>query len=259
MEVITTHTETDFDGLASMVAAQNLYPGSVLVIPRSCQPSVRSFLSTHSLPHTPEGALQFNEISRLVLVDTQDPARIGSLKKLLENQKVSVHIFDHHPTDSPKIQADFCLVNPVGATITLLVEYLQERGTKITPFHATLYSIGLYEETGSLLYPDTTHRDMQVAAFLLQHGADLNVVANYIRREMTVPQIELLNAMIQASHALYLGRCRVLLIILSWPTYIPNLAGLVEQLSKLERVDAVLAAVAMEGKVTHHWNHYACT
>ncbi len=31
MEIITTHTNTDMDALASMVAAKKIYPGAVMV------------------------------------------------------------------------------------------------------------------------------------------------------------------------------------------------------------------------------------
>jgi tRNA nucleotidyltransferase (CCA-adding enzyme) len=31
MDLITTHINADFDGLASMIAARKLYPGAVLV------------------------------------------------------------------------------------------------------------------------------------------------------------------------------------------------------------------------------------
>ncbi len=35
MEVISSHTNADFDALASMVAAKKLYPGAKLVFPGS--------------------------------------------------------------------------------------------------------------------------------------------------------------------------------------------------------------------------------
>ena len=41
MDLITTHLNADFDGLASMVAARKLYPGAVLVLPGGAQESVR--------------------------------------------------------------------------------------------------------------------------------------------------------------------------------------------------------------------------
>jgi len=41
--VITTHINADFDAVASMLAAQKLYPGSVVVFPGSHEKSLRNF------------------------------------------------------------------------------------------------------------------------------------------------------------------------------------------------------------------------
>lgn len=47
MQVVTTHKNTDFDGLASTIAALILYPGAVSVLPRQVNPNVKAFLSIH--------------------------------------------------------------------------------------------------------------------------------------------------------------------------------------------------------------------
>ena len=252
MEVITTHLESDFDGLASMVAAQKLYPNAILAVPGGCQPSVRTFLQSHPIPLTSPKQIQAAQVTRLILVDTQDPDRIGPLRQVLENPNTSIHVFDHHPPDlgeTPLIHADFQLVESVGATITLLVEQLLHQKITLTPFEATLFALGLYEETGSFLYPHTTTRDMNIAAVLLEADADLNLVANFIQRDFTAPQIEILNAMIQASTVVYLARRRILLTILSWPRYVEDLAPIIQQIAKIKEVDAIFAAVEMEGKI----------
>ena len=252
MDVITTHMESDFDGLASMIAAKNLYPAAQLVVPGSCQPGVRSFLDQHPLPITQARHIETSQITRLVLVDTQDPERLGQLQTILRNPGISVHIFDHHPAEpqtTNTLSPVFQVIDDVGATITLLVEELQKQGVTIPSFEATLYAIGLYEETGSLVYPNTTPRDLQVAAHLVQSGADLTMVADYTKRQFTIPQIELLNALLHTSQVRHFGRRRILIALLSWPNYVEDLAPVVQQVAQLEGADAILAAVAMEGKV----------
>ena len=42
-EVITTHTNADFDALASMLAAKKLYPNATLVFPGSQEKNLRNF------------------------------------------------------------------------------------------------------------------------------------------------------------------------------------------------------------------------
>jgi len=100
MEIITTHLEADFDGLASMVAAHKLYPEAHLVLPAGAQSRERAFLAEHPLPLTPISSLDFQKITRLILVDAQHQDRLGPLEKVIENHHLSVHIFDHHPMEA---------------------------------------------------------------------------------------------------------------------------------------------------------------
>ena len=48
MKIITTHKNTDFDALASVIAGTLLYPGAKGVIPKMVNKNVAQFLSTHS-------------------------------------------------------------------------------------------------------------------------------------------------------------------------------------------------------------------
>ncbi len=252
MEIITTHLEADFDGIASMVAARKLYPEAHLVLPAGAQSRERIFLSQHPLPLTPLSSLDIPNITRLILVDAQHQDRLGHLEKVLENQHLSVHIFDHHPMEenNPLLpRADYCKVDSVGATITLLCEELQARSLKWTPAEATLFAIALYEETGQFGYLNTTPRDFQIGAALVQSGADLNQVMQYISRPWTPPQLELFHALLQSAQTLNLGHRRLLLTTLTWPDYVQDMAPVVQQLAQLHGADAIIAAVAMEGKV----------
>ncbi len=47
MLIATTHKNTDFDGLASVIAATLLYPDCVGVVPKMTNKNVEQFLSTH--------------------------------------------------------------------------------------------------------------------------------------------------------------------------------------------------------------------
>ena len=146
-------------------------------------------------------------------------------------------------------RADYCKVDSVGATITLLCEELQARSLKWTPAEATLFAIALYEETGQFGYLNTTPRDFQIGAALVQSGADLNQVMQYISRPWTPPQLELFHALLQSAQTLNLGHRRLLLTTLTWPDYVQDMAPVVQQLAQLHGADAIIAAVAMEGKV----------
>lgn len=252
MEIITTHLEADFDGIASMVAARKLYPEAHLVLSGGAQSRERAYLAQHPLHLTPFSDFPLSDVSKIILVDADHQDRLGSLEKALENQAVSIHIWDHHPLEPSNAlakRAKFLKLELVGATITLLVEALQEQSISWSPEEATLFAIALYEETGHFTYLSTTARDLQVGARLIETGADLKVVSDVIQRKWTEPQAALFNALLQTTQILTLGRRRVALATLSWPEYVADLAPVTQQLGQIYNTDAVLTAVAMEGKI----------
>ncbi len=258
MDVITTHLNADFDGLASMVAARKLYPGAALVLPGGAQETVRSFLAVHDLGVTRLKDLDLAQVTRLILVDTQDPERIGPLKDLCAKSEVEVYCYDHHEAQADEasdlgkaLQARVGLrvVEPVGATTTLLIEQLQARHLPLTPFEATVLALGLYEETGSLMFISTTPRDLDAAAYVLRAGADLNVVSDTLRRPLDPDEVALLNDLLRSSETYYLEGRKVLVASSAYDRYRGDLAGLVHKLAELEGLDAVVAAFAMEDKV----------
>ena len=90
MEVVTTHKNADFDGLASMVAVRKLYPGVRLVLSGGAQETVHAFLSTHDLNLTKLKELDLAQVRRLILVDTHEPDRIGPFKQCWQDPLVEV-------------------------------------------------------------------------------------------------------------------------------------------------------------------------
>ena len=251
-KIITTHLEADFDGIASMVAASKLYPQAHLVLPGGAQSRERAYLAQHSLSLTAMTDLALGDISQIILVDADHQDRLGPLGKILENQSVSLHIWDHHPMESPNPlakRAAYLNVESVGSTITLLVEALQEQSIHWTPEEATLFAIALYEETGDFTYLHTTPRDLQVGARLIETGADLTIVTDVIQRKWTEPQTAIFSALLQATQLLTLGRRRVALATVAWPEYVSDLAPVTQQLGQIYNADAVLTTVAMAGKI----------
>ena len=252
MDIITTHLEADFDGIASMVAAHKLYPDACLVLPGGVQSRERAYLANYSLPLTPISQLSLDHVRKLILVDADHHDRLGPLSKVLENQSIGIHIWDHHPLEQENSltrRATFLKVEPVGATITLLVEALQEQSIHWTPEEATLFAIALYEETGHFTYLQTSPRDLQVGSRLVETGANLTIVADVIQRKWTPPQATVFQALLQNTQLLALGGRRVALAMVAWPEYVADLAPVAQQLGQIYNADAVLTVVAMQGKI----------
>jgi len=147
MHIVTTHRNTDFDGLASMVAATLLYPGAVAVCPKNVNPNVHRFLSLHktSFDIILSGEVNLETVTRLIVTDTNQWRRLDRLDHLKDREGVELLLWDHH-MGIGDLNPDWQCVEKIGATITLLVRAIREQSLQLTPLQATLFIIGLYEK-----------------------------------------------------------------------------------------------------------------
>lgn len=251
MHVIATHSNADFDGLASMVAAHKLFPEAKLVLPAGAQETVRNFLAMHDIGITKLRDIDLSQITKIMLVDTQEPDRIGALQSCIENPSVEVVVFDHHPEPDSSLadRSKQSVVEAVGATTTLLIERLQRQHIPLTPFEATVMALGLYEETGSFLFASTTSRDFEAGAFLVAAGADLNLVAATLLRPLDADAIALLNDLLEHSELHYLEGRKILVATSTVERCQGEAAGVVHRLTELQDIDAVIVAVMIENRV----------
>ena len=72
LTVILTHEHTDFDALASMLAASRLYPDAVPVLPHQINRNLEAFLAVYRdiLPFVHLDDLPRRRVENLILVDT---------------------------------------------------------------------------------------------------------------------------------------------------------------------------------------------
>jgi len=189
MEVILTHEHTDFDALASLLAASKLFPEAIPVLPRNLNRNLRDFLVLYrgSLPFRSADELPRGAVEQAIFVDTQSAQAVRGM-----SHRTSVRIIDHHPSERDLPENHHYWGEPVGATTTLLLEQIISRGVAITPIEATLLLLGIYEDTGSLSYTSTTARDMRCAAWLLERGANLEVVNSFLHHPRSVRYLCLL-------------------------------------------------------------------
>jgi tRNA nucleotidyltransferase (CCA-adding enzyme) len=251
MEVITSHLNADFDALASMVAAQKYYPNAVIVFPGSPEKSVRDFLATTPVPVdiVKLKDISLESIRRLIIVDIRRADRIGQFSALVGRKGVAVHVFDHHPATEDDIRGHKEVTDSTGSTATILVEMMKKDKIEISPFEATLFALGIYEETGSLIFPSTTARDLSMAAYLIKKGANLKVVSSFIRRELAAEEIDLLNELIHSARDYVIHDVRVKIATASRESYIGDVAYLAHKIRDIEDTDVIFIIVMMEDRV----------
>lgn len=251
MDLITSHLNADFDALASMVAAKKYYPDALVAFPGSQEKSVRDFLATSDLPIEikKEKDIPLEDITRLILVDVKKADRIGRFSGILCKEGIVIHIFDHHPLDEDDIRGQYEVMENVGACSTIFAEMLQKDKVRITPAESTMLMLGIYEETGSLLFPSTKVRDITAAAYLLKKGANLKIVSRFLSRELRPEEIDLLNELIHSGRDIVIHDIRVKISTASRETYIGDIAFLAHKIRDIEDVDAIFLVVKMEERI----------
>ncbi len=252
MEIITSHINADFDAFASMIAAKRLYPEAELVFPGSQEKGVREYLGEQfhniyafkKLKH-----ISLDDVQRLIVVDTRQPERIGDLADCLTNQGIDVHLFDHHPDTAADIQGQYEIIKPLGSTTTIFTQLFQQHSIVPTPEEATLMALGIYQDTGNFLHSTTCPADMEAAAWLLNHNANLDIINQFVSRELSALQITLLGKLLKNSVSYPIGSVNVVLSRLIVTEYIPDFSIIVQRMMTMENIDVLFAIINMEERV----------
>lgn len=251
MDYIVTHETADFDALSSLVAAKKLYPAARIVLPGSQQRNVREFVlfSKNVIEFENERSCLFEDMERLIVVDTRLKGRIGRVAEHIEKKRPMVVIYDHHPRMKGELKADEGHHALVGATVTMLAELIKEEGIRLTPIEATLMALGIYEETGSLTYRTTTKRDIDAVSYLVSQGANLGVVSAFLRKELSADELAILAELIRTSEMHVINGVDVAVTHCRSDDYIGELGTLVHKLLDVENFNVVFAFVEFGDKL----------
>jgi tRNA nucleotidyltransferase (CCA-adding enzyme) len=246
MEVILTHENTDFDALASLLGAAKLYPRAKPVVPRRPNRNLRDFLTLYwdELPFLQHDELPRGSIRRVILVDTQALPQLKGMSR-----KTKVHIIDHHPLSRDLEEGMTYSSDETGANTTILVEQICEANISLSPIEATLLLLGIYEDTGSLSYPTTTPRDLHCAAWLLEQGANLDVVNDFLHHPLTEEQRGLYNQLLENSQSFDFAGHSVVIATATVSDYVEEISTLAHRLRDIFDPAALFLLVEMDDHI----------
>ena len=236
MEVIAGHANTDFDCFASMLACRRLYPAAVVALSGSLNRNVREFYRLHAdeIPCVEAARLELDAISRLVCVEATNPARLGDLEAVARRSDVDVVLFDHHRDERPDwLPQENVVLSDDGALTTTLVGIIAEREPAVTPLEATVFALGIHEDTGSLTYPTATQRDAEALAWCLRHGARQEMVSRYLHAPLGEDERALLDALLASLETHGVAGVELLLAAVAWPTYVDGVSNLAHKVVDL--------------------------
>ncbi len=252
MKVITTHLNADCDGLASMIAAKKLYPDAVMCFPGSQEKNLRQFIS-ETLQYRYEFVklkhIDLSRVTTLIVVDTRQKSRIGAFADCLDNPGLSLHLYDHHPDSHDVMQGEMELVAETGATTTIFCQLFQEKNISITRDEATIFELGIYEDTGSLTHLTTRPDDLRAAAWLLEQGAELDIISQFLSYDLTSRQVNLIHELTKTARSYMISGLEIVVVSLTLQEYEDDFSLIVRRFMVMENLDCIFALVCMEGRI----------
>ncbi len=244
--LILTHENADFDAVAAQLAAAKLYPRAIPVLPRRVNRNVRAFLNLYGdqLPFMLPDELIRRPVDQVILVDAQTMATVRGV-----GPHTRVQIIDHHPLARELPPGWTYYGEPVGATTTLLVEGLAERGIGLTWVEATFMLLGIYEDTGSLTYPSTTPRDLRAAAWLMERGADLAVLDEFLHHPLSEAQRRLYDRLVESAEIREIEGHTVIIATARADGFLEEISTVAHRLRDLFEPSALFVLVEFDGHI----------
>ncbi len=253
--VITTHQNADFDALAAAVGAARLYPEGKIVFGGSLNPNVREFVSLHgeNLPIISLRLIDQTKIRRLVIVDTADPTRIGDLGQLCGRKRRrdgGVRSPRRRECRTTRLHQGQKL-GPLLRRCAGHFDALPTTRTRaeISRLEATIFALGIHEDTGSLTYPRTTIRDAEMLAAAMRLGASQPLIERFLHSALTEEQRGVLMQMVDAVKVERVDGVDVHVVALDIPSYVDGLSVIAHKLMDLINAEVLLQAVGMEDRV----------
>ncbi|WP_119071750.1 CBS domain-containing protein [Aggregatilinea lenta] len=247
MNLILTHDNADFDAVASLWAAHRLTPGAVPVLPRRVNRNVAHFLNLYAGMFAfvqPDDLKRGQPVERVTVVDTQGFSTVRGM-----HPDTPLLFIDHHPLTRDLAEHQQFSGDLVGATTTLLVEQLHTQNVGLEPLEATLLMLGIYEDTGSLLYGTTTPRDIRCSAWLLDLGADLDAVRDFLQHPLVPAQRVLYEALVEHAETHTVNGHAIVIACAETVTPVDEIATLAHKLRELYDPSAVFVLVALDGDI----------
>ena len=250
--IITAHNNADFDCLSSMVAARKLYPDAVLVFPGSQEQSLRDFFiqsATYLYNFYSMRDIDPQSVERVVVCDTRQKSRLHHLAPVMENPGLDIHVFDHHPDTPDDLEASLEVVRPWGATVSVIIDLIREKGLDISPEDATIMGLGLYEDTGCFTFSSTTEEDLKALLWLKQKGMDIGFVADFLNRELSAEQVAILNNLLESASNHTINGIEVCITQVTTDRYVHDFALLVHKMMEIESIKVLFALARMQDRI----------
>lgn len=185
---IVTHANPDADAVASALAmraiCEHLGRTPVVTVAGDGQVPDNLMFLNNILVLTTNADKSIRTATLVIYVDCAEETRTGPLfeahEEFLADHPSTINI-DHHVTNSRFAKLN--LVVPEAAATAEIIELLREHlDVPVASELATAMLAGIYGDTLGLRTPSTTPSTMRVAASLLEAGAEIDTVVDWLFR-----------------------------------------------------------------------------
>jgi phosphoesterase RecJ-like protein len=195
--VVTTHLHADGDAAGSVVAAAEWleeHGVRVTIVNPTPFPEAFRFLVRERITVAELGTAPASEALRkadlFLVLDTSEPSRVGELAPLLPPERTVV--VDHHPAGD-LVVGELAVRDPSAAAAGELVWDMVQLAGDVLPDAAALpLYVALVSDTGSFRFSNTSARVHAIAARLLEHGVDPELVHRRLFGTVPLRRLELL-------------------------------------------------------------------
>ncbi|HPK41739.1 MAG TPA: hypothetical protein PKZ69_08940, partial [Candidatus Cloacimonadota bacterium] len=141
-----------------------------------------------------EKNVNLNKIKSVILVDNSNFDRAGKIGLFLKTKpNIPIICYDHHTP--PSNRDDFVCFRheDYGACTTILIKEMIDQGISPDPLTAGILALGIYSDTGSFKAINTSPDDFSAMAYLLNNGASIGFIKNYIQPQLNTKNLKIMN------------------------------------------------------------------
>jgi tRNA nucleotidyltransferase (CCA-adding enzyme) len=243
MDIILCHQTVDFDALGSAIGLSRLQSGSKIVLTGGAHPAVKNFIGLYKdeFAFVEMRSINPENIATIYIVDTQSRSRLGTAAEWLDLASLqNIEVYDHHVDLKSDIPVTKMHVEAVGAITTYITELLQENDLSLTPFEATAMALGIHVDTGSLTFEQTTPRDAKAIAWLMEQGAKVSIIAEYVEPGLSLQLQDLLKQALDKLETKTIQGYAIASVLLHTDQFVHGLATLTARLIELTESDVLL-------------------
>lgn len=179
--LISSHMRPDPDAIGSVLALREMvetFGGRpVCILEDDCPTRCLSLPGAKEI-RTARELGQVSQYSRVIVVDSGSRTRIGIVEQFIATDALVANL-DHHISNT-RFGAINLVDTDAAASGELLFDLCHELQVKVTKSLATNMLAGVLTDTGRFRHSNTSPRSLQIAAELVEGGADISALTEQL-------------------------------------------------------------------------------